>query len=120
MTTKLLYKLKQYEQDLDLLYEEDEELAQKIESIMVELKEMMKSKVLIETKIERQDIKVESIKSELVDKVVAPYSIDVQSLNSIEQDRLILMMKNNNNSKIEEVLIEKINGVDFGFIKTIN
>lgn len=120
MTTKLLCNLKEYEEELDFLYEEDEELTQKIETAMTELKMIMKQKILVEAKIEDTDVELEKIKNKLVNNIVTPYNIGVHSLNTIEQDRLILMLKSNNNSKIEEALIGKLKGLDFGSLKTVN
>lgn len=120
MTTKLLYKLKEYEESLDLLYEEDEELTQKIDIAMTELKMIMKQKILVEVKIEDTDVELEKIKNKLVNNIITPYNIGVHSLNTIEQDRLILMLKSNNDSKIEEALIGKLKGLDFGSLKTVS
>lgn len=120
MTTKLLCNLKEYEEELEFLYGEDEVLSQKIETTMTELKMIMKQKILVEAKIEDTDVELEKIKNKLVNNIVTPYNIGVHSLNTIEQDRLILMLKSNNNSKIEEALIGKLKGLDFGSLKTVN
>ena len=85
-----------------------------------ELKMIMKQKIAVEAKIEDTDVKAERIKSKLVANIVTPYNIEAHLLNTTEQDRLILMLKDNNISNIDEVLIGKLKGVDFGLLKRTN
>ena len=102
------------EEQLEENYCLSEELSNQLEANYFIMKRLMTSQIHLDSKIKKDDDRLEQIRTCIVSELIKGYHLDLKELNRTEQDRLILMVRDNQYQLIDAVLKKKETGITFG------
>lgn len=102
------------EEQLEVNYSLSEELSNQLEANYFIMKRLMTSQIQLDGKIKKDDDRLEHLRTCIVSELITGYRLNLKELNRTEQDRLILMVRDNQYELIDAVLKKKETGITFG------